>query len=145
MTSTATVQAVANEYGYGQYTRQINEVAAAVDRGETAQYVTRILNGYGVDRRVTDRITERLFATPVTSTPLAAFDKAGAAATIRAFIQNGSAHVGQNGASEEDVTALLVIAGLEDEVVPVAVDPEVQHAGLLTRLASWARGQGFSG
>jgi formaldehyde-activating enzyme involved in methanogenesis len=73
-------------------------------------------------------------------------DNATAAAVIRAFITSGSKHltkVGRRGASEEEVTALLQIAGLED--VPVTQVTDQVDSGLLHRLIEFAKSKGFKG
>jgi hypothetical protein len=79
------------------------------------------------------------------------FDKAAAASVIRAFIEEGQPHVEGSdfdGFLPDEVTALLVLAGLEDEVVPEP-EPEVDEGpvdrGLFRRLVDFAKGHGFSG
>lgn len=76
------------------------------------------------------------------------FDKATACEVIRAFITTGAPHLdGAQGASPEQVTALLQIAGLEDVPEPeveVPVEDSVDPS-LFQRLVAFARGHGFSG
>jgi hypothetical protein len=64
------------------------------------------------------------------------FDKATACEVVRVFLADFH--------PDEQVTALLQIAGLEDVPEPVVEEP-IEDLSMWARLVQWARGQGFSG
>lgn len=153
MNARTAVQSVAADLGYGSrtYASQVESIAAAFERGETDSTIQSTLVSYGATRSTAVTAVSRvreLLADTETTTEDASFDRATAASVIRAFIQNGEHHVGDRGASKEDVDALLILAGLEDEPEPeplIVGGTEVEPGGLIARLVDWARRNGFAG
>lgn len=146
------VTTVAAESGYANRSAEIDRVVSVIEGGASQYEVSALLATYVPSSTARD-LANRVFAninagatTTVDTGVVESFDRATAASVIRAFIQDGEYHVGDRGAPKEDVDALLVLAGLEDEVIPEPEpEAEVSDPSVLQRLVSWARGQGFGG
>lgn len=100
--------------------------------------------GYGTYAYLLDSVSLPTVAQAETSFTPPYVEREVAAEVIRAFL------VGEEDMPEEDVTALLVLAGLEDEVVPepeieTVVSEDTVDPGLFRRLVEFARGKGFRG
>ena len=126
------------------YPSVVDDVVAAIETlGSVEAGKARLRDlGYGSYAYLLDSVT-------VDSVPQAepGFDKATAAEVIRAFLEYGQPHIGNDGFDSEAVDALLVLAGIEDEVIPEPepVDEGPVDRGLFRRLVDFAKGHGFSG
>lgn len=125
----STVQSLATEYGYGHRSNEIEAVANLVEQGQIGR-VRSYLTALGVSSFTADRVQERLSQSFTgTAEPEVAetegFDRETAAHVIRTFIQEGFDSNAAGRYSEEETTALLVLAGLEDE--PEVEEPEVEE------------------
>lgn len=137
------VQTVASNYGYGNRTSEINSVAGLFENGHSDSDIVDRLTSYGLSAATAGAavtaVREMFVPQP------AVFDKAEACRVIRSLISaSDTRHNGRGGYSDDEVTALLVLAGLEDEPDP-EVQVEVTSQGMFNRLLDWARGQGFRG
>src|SRR4051812_25813611 len=154
-TARTVVQREADALGYGTYSQQINEAVRHVESGNF-DALQRALVQYGLDERraadVTDRIEAQVREVPATEDATTdGFDKDAAVHVLRTFLQEGYDHsVNEAEYDEDEVDALLILAGLMDEPEPVveaaseeqveAVDPS-----LFQRLVAFARRNGFTG
>lgn len=132
-----------------QYPRVVDGVVSAISEAGSVQAGKDYLRntGYGAYAYLLDSVTVDSVAQSEEEVIL---DAAVVCEVIRAFITEGSPHLGRSGrgATPEQVTALLQIAGLEDvpEPEPVTVESgEGVEVGVLHRLVNWAKGIGFSG
>lgn len=132
----------------GRYARDhsslVNGVSSAIAERGTVQAGKDYLGacGYGGYAYLLDSVT-------LDSVNVESFDKATACEVIRAFLTDGRhlQSAGEDAHPDEDVTALLQIAGLEDvpEPEPEAQEEQSVDAGLFHRLVQFARGHGFRG
>lgn len=151
MTSTNVREQVVSAAGHyaRTYPSVVNDVVNAITESGNVDAGKERLRalGYGGYAHLLDGVT--LDSVGQATVSVDAFDKATACEVIRAFITTGAPHLdGAQGASEEQVTALLQIAGLEDVPEPVVEEPVEDapvDAGLFRRLVEFARGHGFRG
>lgn len=149
------VQTVAANNGHGHRRTQIDQITGLIMSGRPVltavqQVAGPYLGGIqvrglaGQIERSIAVVTEQARTTAVAE-GTAEFDKEKACQVIRAFVTTGQPHLrGRQGASPEEVTALLQIAGLEDVPEP-AVEAEMPSPTVLNRALDFARRHGFRG
>lgn len=149
------VQTVATNNRYGNRTAEINRIATLIATGSPVLGAVQSVAGPYVGglavRSLASQIeraiavAEQQARTTAVAEGTAEFDKATACEVIRAFITSGSTHLrGRQGATPEQVTALLQIAGLEDVPEP-EVEAEMPSPTVLNRALDFARRHGFRG
>jgi hypothetical protein len=158
------VQTVADKYGYGSRTAEIAGVTALIESGQSFEIVTHRLVQAGASPALAEDLVVEVLTlmdqpdpiytqTYESETPFGTaqvtveFDRQAAADTIRAFITAGSVHdtiSGWGGGSEDEVTALLILAGLVDAPEPEP-EPFNVRESVFDRLVAWAKRQGFHG
>lgn len=121
----STVQSLASEYGYGHRSNEIEAVANLVEQGQIGR-VRSYLTALGVSSFTADRVQERLSQSFTGTAETEGFDRETAAHVIRTFIQEGFDSNADGRYSEEETTALLVLAGLEDEPEPEVEEPTAE-------------------
>jgi hypothetical protein len=163
----STVEDAMTEVGYGSYRHYADRVARNLNSaGATVGTVQDFARSQGIS--IPGEVAEKFIGLVLGDAPTPAgpiefeftgdFDKATACEVIRAFIQIG--YGSDDSAAEydeDDVTALLILAGLEDEPEPEPevvdeVAPEDETPRWAQRLmqqveglASFARQHGFRG
>jgi hypothetical protein len=159
------VAAAMRAVGYGHYSNYAATLADDLNRGGVnANTVLTFATRNGVGGRVSNSEATAFInalrlqtevATEAVDVPVEVVSeadwfadfKANASEVIRAFISDDSDHDGGE-YDESEVTALLILAGLEDAPEPepeVVAEETTVDAGMFQRLVAFARRHGFTG